>query len=234
MFCNQLLRGNIRDCAPNLGGLKNLYIGLLDYAYDYDQNTLLVVSKELKERYVGLIQGDDSDVTPIVNTMFDAFSVEYYMSLNEDACEIAAGLQANKKPLFKFDLGKTGAEVTATPTVSLENGTSMVENRLTFQLDVLNITRRATLALLQNNDLWAIAEDNKGNFILLGVPVTYEDGVKYTTTPLRLVDGSATTGASFGDANRATVVLSSISNIIPPSATGLGSYVDALSTQIPY
>ena len=217
MFCNNQLRGNIRDCAPNLGGLKELYIGLVNWYDDYEQSRSLQVSKLFRkqtpnDQYIDTIFG-------VVAESGGAFLPGAGFVLNplpEYFQDFTAG-----PPLFKFDLGNSGAEVTSTPTVSPENGTAIVENRVTFNLDHFNAKRRTEASLLLHNELWAIARDNKGNYVLLGVPVNYTSGEKYTTTPLTLVEGPSTTGSALADANRGVITLQSFSNIFPPAVMSL-------------
>lgn len=205
MPCNSTLTGYARDCQPNVGGLRALYIANAGWHGTATNN----------------------DVVGLVPEYYDAD--KYAIAANASGSYTFNSVPSGTTPLpfKKYDLPKAGATLTHAATVDPSTGVQVVESRVTVYLDNLNNARRLEFNRLLGGQFVVVAEDNMGNFVLLGCPLDFSsaDYDDLRTSPCEASAGDATSGAQLSEANRAILTLSCFSNIMPPAGSSPDSWV---------
>lgn len=111
-------------------------------------------------------------------------------SVTSSSGTITAIGRVSGKKFWVYELEKENAEISEVANVSVENGTVFYETTLSFTLKKMSAQKRNNLALLAQNRLAIIEEDNNGVHWLMG-----------ETRGADMTVGEAKSGKAFGDLN---------------------------------
>lgn len=167
-----------------------------------------------------MIQGAEVDCLDSVGGVDTVYITEYanvpQANITESSGVITAMTCSSGKKFWTFQVRKQTAQADEKVTNSAENGTSYVEQTVTFDLHKLTPAMRYTIKTLAVNRLMVIVKDRNGLIKLYG-----------QTTGMDLTAGDLTTGKAFGDKNGVTITLTGME---PNLASSLSSSILATVT----
>lgn len=158
--------------------------------------------------------GELSDIT-ITDTYHDTQTKDYITAIS-----VAKASGVTNPAVKTFEFRKQISGLTSEMTVDDPNGVFFVTSNLDLVFAKQEAEKRlAMMSLFLNGNMFAIVQDQNGNYHFLG-----------HDNPVTATAGGAQTGVASTDANQYTVTLSDISNELPfvwDSTTGK-AIVDAL------
>lgn len=147
-----------------------------------------------------VVQGEVIDCLDSVGGIDTVYITEFVnvpqANITETSGVISAMTCSSGKKFFTFLVRKQTSTADEKINNSMENGTSFVQQTVTFDLFKLTASMRYTIKTLAVNRLMVIVKDRNGLIKLYG-----------QTTGMDLTAGDLTTGKNFGDKNGATITL---------------------------
>lgn len=143
--------------------------------------------------------GELDDIT-ITKTWHDAEAKDYITGIT-----VAKSSSATGAAVTEFQFRKQISGLTSEMTVDDPNGIFFVTSNLELVFAKQDADKRmAMMSLFLNGNMFAIVQDQNGNFHFLGLD-----------NPVTATAGGAQTGVASTDANQYTITLSDISNELP-------------------
>ena len=117
-----------------------------------------------------IINGDEIDCRNSVGGIEEIYITEFQNknTLTETSGVVTAFTLLSGKRFWTYQLEKENAELTENGQVSVENGTSFVEQTLTVAFKKWTAAKRNKVNLLQQNRLLVIVKYRNGDYLLLG------------------------------------------------------------------
>ena len=146
-----------------------------------------------------IVQGDSIDCRDSVGGLGLSLLIGEYSNVPQSNITASSGTISamtcsSGKRFFKYELNKENATFTDSVMVSQENGTTISEQTLTFNIKKMSAAHRNNLLTLAYNRLMIVVKDANGINFLMG----QVNGADLTT-------GEGTTGKALGDMNGITL-----------------------------
>jgi len=117
-----------------------------------------------------LINGDELDCRDSVGGISEIYMTEFdhKLTLTESSGIVTAHTLTGGNRYWTFQVDKEDAELTENGQGSLENGTTFVEQTLTFSMKKWSAAKRNKVRLLSLNRLLVIVKYKNGDYLMLG------------------------------------------------------------------